>query len=344
MTWIVPRAPGLPRTDRKCGIDIVRVGRGLGHLVAAAAHVRSSDLRPDLVIDQVNAYPMFTPIWFRGSRLVLIHHLVRGVWFRHMPLPFALVGFVLERSWLRPYRREVAVTVSRSTRRELLDWGFSDVRIVPNAVESVERSARPTPPERPHYVTIGRLVPAKRVEHVLRAFAIVRRTRPDAELTVIGRGRGTYAKAIARMLARTEGARLVTDADEATKWRILSGATAVVATSAREGWGLAVSEGHAVGTPSIAYDVPGLRDSTEAGVDGLICRPSPPSAAAAMLRLANDERLWARLSTGAGRSADRLTPQRLKDAFVDVVSERLQRATATTEEGEPPRGADRPEP
>lgn len=47
-----------------------------------------------------------------------------------------------------------------------------------------------------------------------------------------------------------------------------------IATSVREGWGLVVTEAAAVGTPTVAYDVPGLRDSTRAA-DGVVVPASP---------------------------------------------------------------------
>ena len=53
-----------------------------------------------------------------------------------------------------------------------------------------------------------------------------------------------------------------------------------IATSVREGWGLVVSEAAAVGTPTISYDVPGLRDSTRAA--GGVVVPGTPMAMAAV--------------------------------------------------------------
>ena len=59
-----------------------------------------------------------------------------------------------------------------------------------------------------------------------------------------------------------------------------------LATSVREGWGLVVSEAAALGTPTVAYDVPGLRDSTRAA-QGVVVPPDPRALAdwiPAMLR------------------------------------------------------------
>jgi glycosyltransferase involved in cell wall biosynthesis len=65
--------------------------------------------------------------------------------------------------------------------------------------------------------------------------------------------------------------------------------------SAREGWGLVVTECNACGTPAVVYDVPGLRDSVRHMETGLVVRSSPHSMADGMLRLTRDPELFERL-------------------------------------------------
>lgn len=327
VVWLTQSAPGLAPMIVIDGIEIVRRGRGPSHLAAAATYLRRHRRSIDLVIDQVNGYPMFTPFGFPGPRVVLIHQMAREVWFRHLPWPAALAGYLLEPLPLLLYRRDRTVTVSASTEASLRRLGFRDVVVVPNAVEpppghggGVPREV-PTPPT---FVGLGRLVPAKRFDHLLQAFDRVRAERPDVRLVLIGRGEGRYARRLARRVAATPGAELLQDADEETKWRVLSRATALVATSVREGWGLMVSEAHAVGTPSIAYDVPGLRDSTENGVTGIVCAPRPAAAADAMLRLARDPGAWQAFSRAAAGTSDHRSPEHLGRAFADVVWEVLR--------------------
>jgi hypothetical protein len=63
----------------------------------------------------------------------------------------------------------------------------------------------------------------------------------------------------------------VSDAEKIDR---MARAHALVVTSVREGWGLVVTEAAAHGTPSIAYDVPGLRDSVIAS-GGILVEPHP---------------------------------------------------------------------
>jgi glycosyltransferase involved in cell wall biosynthesis len=54
-------------------------------------------------------------------------------------------------------------------------------------------------------------------------------------------------------------------------------------TSVREGWGLVVDEAASVGTPSIGYDVDGLRDSVTA-TTGTLVAPHPQALGEALAR------------------------------------------------------------
>jgi glycosyltransferase involved in cell wall biosynthesis len=66
----------------------------------------------------------------------------------------------------------------------------------------------------------------------------------------------------------------------------MSRAHALLVTSVREGWGLVVDEAAACGTPAIAYDVAGLRDSVPAA-GGVLVPPNPEALASqALTRLA----------------------------------------------------------
>lgn len=321
VTWLVPAVRGLPATACIDGVTIIRRGRGVAHVPAAAAYLARHRRTIDLVIDQANGYPMFTMAAYRGPRLLMIHQLARDVWFHHLPWPLARIAYALEPWSLLPYRRGAAVTVSRSTAQDLEAWGFGDVRVVPIAVAAPEPVAARTPPSPPRFVALGRLVASKRLDHVLDAFELVRASIPEARLHVIGSGHGRVADALEARAERVPGASLERDVSEARKWDLLRRATALVATSVREGWGLVATEAHAVGTPTVAYDVHGLRDSTTHGVNGLMCEPTPRAAAEAMLHLAQDSERWHTLNVGAMHTAAAHTVERLSASMVALVRE-----------------------
>ena len=132
----------------------------------------------------------------------------------------------------------------------------------------------------PTVVFIGRLSANKRPEHAIRAFGLVRRQMPDAQMWVIGSGPDE-----ARLRQRAgPGVTFLGHVPEKEKHERLARAHALVATSVREGWGLVVTEAAASGTVAIGYDVPGLRDSIGAS-GGVLTRADPASLATGLVKL-----------------------------------------------------------
>ena len=96
-------------------------------------------------------------------------------------------------------------------------------------------------------------------------------------------------------------------------------ATVVVQPSRKEGWGLTVLEANACGTPVVATDVPGLRDSVRHGTSGLLAAANPESLATCLLSVLSDDELRARLARGARAWSERFRWDHVADAFADVV-------------------------
>jgi arabinofuranan 3-O-arabinosyltransferase len=132
----------------------------------------------------------------------------------------------------------------------------------------------------PTVIFIGRLSANKRPEHAIRAFGLVRRQMPDAQMWVIGSG----PEEARLRRAAGPGVIFLGYVSEEEKRERLARAHALVATSVREGWGLVVTEAAASGTVSIGYDVPGLRDSIGAS-GGILTRADPASLATGLVGL-----------------------------------------------------------
>jgi glycosyltransferase involved in cell wall biosynthesis len=102
---------------------------------------------------------------------------------------------------------------------------------------------------------------------------------------------------------------------EEEKRRLLRSAWAVVFPSPKEGWGISNVEAAACGTPAIASDSPGLRESVRHEVTGFLV-PHGDAAALArrMVELATAPGLVARLGAGARAFALPLTWERAAEA------------------------------
>jgi glycosyltransferase involved in cell wall biosynthesis len=270
--FLTARARGQGRSDRRDGITVTRMGgrftvypRLLGWLLV---HRRSFDA----VLDCQNGIPFFTPCVLPRTVPVLcvVHHVHTAQFSVHFPPWLAWAGRVLEGPVARlAYRRHACVAVSPSTvtaMRERLRW-TGDIYLIPNGVATPAAPPRGRGSGQVSLVWVGRLVAHKRADRIL---PVGERLRGHGvAIDVVGRGPGAAplaAAVAARGLAGT--VRLHGFLPEAGKQAVMAGALLQLNTSQGEGWGLCVLEAAALGVPTVAFDVDGLRDAVRDGETG----------------------------------------------------------------------------
>jgi glycosyltransferase involved in cell wall biosynthesis len=253
--------------------------------------------------------------------VLLIHQLARDVWWYESPLLLAPFGFAAEPLYLQAYRECPKLTISGSTRDDLRRLGLGGpIHVVPVAVNV--RPLDPLPPKDPagRLVSVGRLVPSKRHAHAIRALAAVRREVEDASLTIVGDG--PERRALSRLAGELGVSHALTLAGRVTeeeKQRLLQEADLLLGASVREGWGLTVTEAARLGTPAVAYDIPGFRDSIVHDRTGLLTPVAPDALAAAAASLLRDPARYQRMRTAAWSEWRHLDWERTADAFEDVL-------------------------
>lgn len=313
VTWFSAMWPGAERQEELDGIRILRSGVQWTVHLRAWRWARKHLDEFDYVVDEVNTIPFFTPLWVPASkRRMLIFQMAREFWWRQTPGLFKLIapiGYVAEPLYLRVYRRTRAMTIAKSTQDQLVDLGLprEAVTVLPIGITS-DRDETLAPQEPPfRVIIIGRLEPAKNVEESILAFAELQRTHPEATLDIVGAGAPEYRTALEALVAQ-RGLRGVTfhgRVSESLKVDLLRGAHVHVFCSHREGWGLTVTEAAAVGTPSVGYDVPGVRDSI-GDPAWLAPKADPVALGALMRRLADDPELYERRRQAAWAETDGL--------------------------------------
>jgi glycosyltransferase involved in cell wall biosynthesis len=284
VSFLTARPPGQSRSERRDGIEIVRRGGrftvyplALGWLLA---HRRSADV----VLDCQNGIPFFTPLVLprRVPVLCVVHHVHTAQFGVHFPPWLAWVGRLLEGPASRQaYRRHACVAVSPSTvaaMRDRLRWA-GDIYLVPNGSPVPVPVPVTVPPpagagaesqagQPVRLAWIGRLVAHKRAELVLPVAA------RGFTIEVIGRGHGgaALAAAIAAAPGSAGTVHLHGYLSEEDKQAIVSRSLLHLNTSQGEGWGLCVLEAAALGVPTVAYDVEGLRDAVRDRRTGWLVR------------------------------------------------------------------------
>jgi glycosyltransferase involved in cell wall biosynthesis len=303
--WFSSKFPGAASVEELDGVRFVRAGlQWTVHWRAFTRYRKSIRTDFDLVIDEVNTMPFFTPLWARIPAVMLMFQLAREVWWYESPFPLSILGFALEPAYLMLYRKTPVFTISRSTELDLLHLGFqAPITIVPIGVAGGKCMPR-SKTDIPTFLYVGRLAPSKRIDHMLHALARYRHLTGIGNLWLVGSGPRRHQESLAKLAERLRIDKSVVfwgRVSSSEKERMMAEAHALLVTSVREGWGLVVTEANSCGTPAIVYDVPGLRDSVRNEITGLIVEPDPLSLANAMLRLTTEKDLASNLAAEGKR-------------------------------------------
>ncbi|MEV5831795.1 glycosyltransferase family 4 protein [Spirillospora sp. NPDC052242] len=281
VTYITARARGQARREQVEDVTFVRLGGRFTVyplvLLWLLLHRRSFDA----VIDCQNGIPFFSP-WALPRRVpvfCVVHHVHDDQFGLYFPSWLAWVGRVLEGPVSRwTYRRHAFVVVSPSTLRavrERLGW-TGPAHIVHNGSTAVDADAADAPGPRgdPDLVCVTRLVPHKRLDLLLDLAGRLAERRPGLRLHVVGDG--PEAPGLAAGIAARELTGVVVPhgyVAEEVKAALVARADLHLSTSRGEGWGLSVIEAAALGVPTVAADVDGLRDAVRDGVTGWLVPP-----------------------------------------------------------------------
>ena len=344
---------GAPAQDE---IDGVRVHRR-GHWAVAnwvlprLVHGMLCQQRYDLLVEDINKIPFYTPLYHRDVPLLaIVPHLFGSTVFRETNPLLASYVYAAERAIPRIYRDVDFEVISPSTRTDLIARGLAPerVRTVYCGLEH-ERFLLPDPPPRsptPLLIAWSRLRRYKSIDVAIRAFAQVRAELPAARLLIMGRGPDEGR--LRRLVQRLD----LSDSVEFrgfVPWqdlvRVLYSAQVCLNPSPKEGWGLTVVEANQCGLPVIASDRPGLRDSVRHGETGLLVPYGDATAfARAALALLRDPEAWERQSEAARQWAATFSwPRCVRESLAIFTAVAEGRSIATAADGDVVEGAGRAE-
>jgi glycosyltransferase involved in cell wall biosynthesis len=322
VTLFTAKFRGSRQNEVDDGVNIVRSGGTYSVYWDARKYYRRyfSKEEYNVVIDEINTVPFLTSKFVRrGEKIVaLIHQLAREYWFYETPFPASYFGYyVLEKRWLKNYRNIPTVTVSESSRRDLADLGFEKVFVVGEGLnfEPLEKLGEKT--DFPVIVFAGRLKKAKRPDNAVEAFRMIRQRVPNAELWIIGDG---YLRE-KLMRNAPEGVKFFDSFSNKERRGLIKKSWVLINPSVREGFGLNVIEANALGVPSVAYDVGGLRDAIVDGKTGLLAIPgNTEDLANAIIRILADADLRNRLSEEALVRARNFNWDKVADEFMKIIA------------------------
>ncbi len=301
------------------GVRYMRKGNELTVHYWGFRYARSKREDYSAIIDEFNG------LGFGGfllpKSLLLIHQLYKEFWFKELG-PLGLPPYLIEPILLRLYRSRPAITVSESTRADLEALGFSNVRIVMNALNVRKKPLEAVPQKEkvPTIAYLGRLRSTKRPGDAIRIFKLAKAALPNARLWIMGKG--PEEARLRKMAERISGIEFLGYIADEKKFDLLSRAHLLLVPSVREGFGINVIEAASQGTPSIGYDIHGLRDSIKNGQTGYLVR-GPEDAAGRIIALFRDEALYREMAANCTEYARQFNWDRRRGEFVVALREML---------------------
>ncbi len=264
----------LPPNGETDGVRIIRRGGFYATYVIASiyylVHFRG---KFDVIVDSENGIPFFTPLYASEPVYCLVHHIHQDVFRKSLVWPLSSFACFLEKE-LMPlvYRDCNFITVSDSSKQamETLQITTKDIQVVNPGIDT----SFLTPGEKapvPTVSYVGRLKEHKSVHLLIEAFKEVLARVPDAQLIIAGDGEEeNKLKRLTQKLHMGNSVSFRGKVSEEEKRDILRTSWVFVTPSMIEGWGITTIEANACGTPVIASDVSGLRDSVRDGETGLL--------------------------------------------------------------------------
>lgn len=169
-------------------------------------------------------------------------------------------------------------------------------------------------------IHVASLIPVKAHDVLLQAWDEVRRTDPGVKVLCVGADGGLRQKLEAQRDSLGLTRHVIFAGPRPDVPSLIKGADLGILCSHREGLSNAMLEYMILGKPIICTDVNGTREAVTPDVDGLVVPTADPTAlAAAILRLAKDAELRARLgATAAENTRTRFGLASMVDALLNL--------------------------
>jgi glycosyltransferase involved in cell wall biosynthesis len=308
------------------GYKVIRLGNRFSLYPKAYRYVRKHlHDWPDLVIEEINTIPFFSRFYLKKPRILFFHMLCRKIWFYQMIFPFSLVGWALEPFYLRLLGSDPVMTVSDSTRQDLVRYGFdqNNIKIISEGIQIPPAEKLPEKFAKPTIVSLGALRSMKRTLDQIRAFEIAKKDIPDLQLKISGQSEGGYGDKVLDYIEQSpykQDIEYLGRVSDQQKRDLMQASHAITVTSVKEGWGLIVTEAASQGTPAAVYDVDGLRDSVQHGRTGLVAHENPAALAAAITQLLGNQELYNDLQGNAYDWSKSITFNKSYQDFRGVLS------------------------
>jgi glycosyltransferase involved in cell wall biosynthesis len=285
--------------------------RAVSHILTFFFHpVRNS--KCDVAIGQgsalLGAFPL---LWARHIPTICVVHDIYGLndSIREKGLMKGVARYFAVERLLHKLPFAAWIAVSQATKKKLERLGVpsTKITIVRNGIDA--NLLHHTPGNKRSSITyLGRLVVHKHPEDLMHALSLL---DPNLKWTANIAGEGELLpllQRLARRLGLEDRVQFLGRIDEKAKVKLLSSSSCVVLPSMAEGWGVVLTEAAAVGTPSIAYDVPGVHEQAELIPSVILTKPRDETSLSIHIgQLLKDRERVKKLGEAGAKAATKLT-------------------------------------
>lgn len=311
------------------GVRILRAGNRYNFNWIAPFHIRRlirSDTY-DLFLEDINKIPFYTPLYQKLPTIVIVPHLFSTTVFQEINVVLGSYIYLSELPLTMVYRKKRFCVISESTAADMVARGIPEKNIevihcgINAAVYNNNNNYRKF--DYPAVLYLGRIKKYKSVHHLIEAFHQVKEEIPQARLAIVGAGDFLSSlKEQAQRLGLSEATEFPGFVPEAKKVEYMCRSHVMVYPSLKEGWGLTNIEANSCGTAVVAADTPGLRDSVQDNVSGLLYDHGNISQLADRIKLLlTDHERRRKLEQGGREWAGRFNWDAAADKFLDLCLE-----------------------
>lgn len=299
VTWFTSSFKGAVGHEIVEGIEIIRKGTSRTVRFFAPSYYLFNKHMFNLVIDEIHGLPFYTPLYVHKPIIAFIHEVADEIWDTMYPFPINVIGKLLELFSFIFYRNITFWTDAPSTIDELAAHGIprEHCKAIPCPIVNTPIHVLPIKEHNPTFLFVSRVVKMKGVEEIIRAFQLITHELPNARLWIVGKGEDTYIQKLIRLSSDLgipkKHIQFFGHVSEAKKLECLRRAHLLLHASIKEGWGLVVLEAASQGTPTIAYNVSGLRDTVKHGETGIVVtQNTPEELAKASIEIMNNKKRY----------------------------------------------------
>jgi len=229
----------------------------------------------DILFEDINKIPFYTPLYCKLPRLVIIPHLFSNSIFKEINFLLGTYIYLAEKPYSMIYRRYHTMVISNSTAIEIVAKGIAKdrVHIVECGIDNLSYSIDPIIKkfDQPTIIYVGRIKKYKSIETGIEAMPGILSKVPQARLVVIGSGDHLpVLKGLVTRLNLYDHVEFLGFVPHEVKIEYLRRSHLSIYPSLKEGWGLTNIEANACGTTVLASRVPGLQDSVDDNKSGLL--------------------------------------------------------------------------